>query len=1229
MAEISNNVPDIVVSGTSEADTITNYGSNVTIDGGSDKDFLINGGYWESERGGANVSLMGGEGNDTITSHGSKSVLDGGTGNDLIYNGYRYYQPWDAFYDSDSDEYNGNHSTILGGTGNDTIKNRGSNVIIDAGAGNDSIENNGGQSVKISTSGGDNYIYNDYDYKYNSTTQTTDTINPEKATITTGAGNDTITNYGNKTSISSGAGNDTINNYSGDSVTIDAGASNDSINNHSNSVSIDAGVGNDYIHNYGYWNSETQTYEGANNVTIDTGTGNDYIYNEGNSVTITAGEGDDTIYNYGDNVTIDAGSGNNTVRGIATINMSESNSTLTGDSSVQTYKYVNGNHVITNYSGEDIIEIAAGKLDSYSFDGGDLIFHIGNGSLRLKNMTNHAITVTDSAGKTTTQIYGNGYSPQQVIKNFVHSMAHTILDTEEKLDEAIKNCSQFNTLQEVIDKMVADCRTANNADTFLRDYCGIILGNDDRNAVVGWDAGGLSMKTQSDLFPQSGDAIYPESTTFTIRGLTITVPEKDTLSEKEQLVVQGFYSWWAEEAIKLIEETFGFSFEGKSMTLSFFEDSDSFAWGLGGSGGVQVNMAFTNFEESDKNGNSLGDYLFPHEITHVLQGKFNIWSYMPNYMTEGMADLTAGNTRYMTELARNSMLLAQYLDLNNTFSSDTNVYAVGYMFWRYLMKQASDSYDSSKGYAWKDSSSIVGTDDAELLTGSGKGVTISAGTGNDTITAYGENMNVFGEDGDDYILISSVASGAKVDSGAGNDTITNYGSKTSISSGAGNDSIYNRGSNVTIDGGANRDFLINGGYWESERGGANVSIMGGTGNDTITSHGSKSVLDGGTGNDLIYNGYRYYQSWDVFYDSDSDEYNGNSSTILGGTGNDTIKNCGDKVLFKYAFGDGNDLIEGFNAKSTLSIAGGAYTSIKNNEDVIVNIGKNNITLQGAGNLSKVNIKGQKSTTLTLTNSMPSFVTVNSSVEVINASSRTTAIKITGNKLANSLVGGSGNDTLSGGTGDDKILGSSGNDSLSGGSGNDTLSGGTGDDKILGGSGNDCLLGGSGKDTLSSGSGDDKLLGGSGNDSLNGGDGKDTLSGGSGDDKILGGSGNDSLNGGDGKDTLSGGTGNDKLLGGSGNDCIKGGKGNDTLWGDAGFDKFIYVKGDGKDTIFGFDKNDTLTLDGLAFTTSYSKAKGTITFNVSGGSVMLKEFTATTFHINDDTYKISSSKLIKK
>ena len=129
--------------------------------------------------------------------------------------------------------------------------------------------------------------------------------------------------------------------------------------------------------------------------------------------------------------------------------------------------------------------------------------------------------------------------------------------------------------------------------------------------------------------------------------------------------------------------------------------------------------------------------------------------------------------------------------------------------------------------------------------------------------------------------------------------------------------------------------------------------------------------------------------------------------------------------------------------------------------------------------------------------------------------------------------------------------------------------------------------------------------------------------------IIGGKGNDSLYGRAGNDSIVGNAGNDKLYGSNGNDTLVGGTGNDTLWGDAGADTFIYASGDGNDIILGFDDKDTLTLDNLDFAASYNKKYGTVTLAFDEGSVKLKNSTATAFHINDDTYKLSGSKFVKK
>lgn len=344
----------------------------------------------------------------------------------------------------------------------------------------------------------------------------------------------------------------------------------------------------------------------------------------------------------------------------------------------------------------------------------------------------------------------------------------------------------------------------------------------------------------------------------------------------------------------------------------------------------------------------------------------------------------------------------------------------------------------------------------------------------------------------------------------------------------------------------------------------------------------------------------------------------------------------------YNEGDGNDVIYNFNDNDTLSIASGTYSSKKSGNDLVVTVGKGQITLVGASGNFSLNIKGAKSETAlkTVTNSDKTVVIVNSAVVTIDASARTKAVKLKGNENNNSIVGGAGKDTLWGGIGNDKLLGNGGNDSLYGGDGKDTLDGGKGDDVLLGGTNHDSLYGLVGNDTLSGDNNDDILIGGAGNDSLSGDKGNDTLAGGDGNDKLLGSAGNDSLNGGAGNDTLDGGADSDKLVGGAGNDCIKGGtgkdtlwggKGNDTLWGDDGADKFIYAKGDGKDVIFGFDSKDTLTLDNITFKTSmasYSKSQGALTLNVGNGSITLKDLNTTTnIHINNGSYRINGTKLI--
>ena len=145
-----------------------------------------------------------------------------------------------------------------------------------------------------------------------------------------------------------------------------------------------------------------------------------------------------------------------------------------------------------------------------------------------------------------------------------------------------------------------------------------------------------------------------------------------------------------------------------------------------------------------------------------------------------------------------------------------------------------------------------------------------------------------------------------------------------------------------------------------------------------------------------------------------------------------------------------------------------------------------------------------------------------------------------------------------------------------------------------------------------------------------------LNGSGGNDSLSGGKSNDSINGGAGNDIIFGNKGADTLVGSSGNDSLWGGAGNDSLYGGAGKDTFIYKPGEGTDTIFDYQNGDILQIlksdgsEGGSFT-DFSFKNSTLTLSVDGGGSVIFNGVkkSSTFNINGDSYKISSSKLIQK
>jgi Ca2+-binding RTX toxin-like protein len=84
-----------------------------------------------------------------------------------------------------------------------------------------------------------------------------------------------------------------------------------------------------------------------------------------------------------------------------------------------------------------------------------------------------------------------------------------------------------------------------------------------------------------------------------------------------------------------------------------------------------------------------------------------------------------------------------------------------------------------------------------------------------------------------------------------------------------------------------------------------------------------------------------------------------------------------------------------------------------------------------------------------------------------------------------------------------------------------------------------------------------------------------------DNTLRGTDSNDYINGRNGKDQLLGFGGDDLIIGGNGKDWIDGGKGNDELWGEEGKDTFIFKQGYGKNTIFDFERGETIQINGFS------------------------------------------------
>ncbi len=1218
MKELKFNLQRFSYTGSESNDTYSNNNSNTWVYTYGGKDYIWNYGDY--------VSIDSGTGNDTIDNRGNYSTVIAGYGNDFIHS-----DP----YHSSSNYNNARNSKLYGGYGNDTIKNFANNVSMYGGNDGDSLYNyRYGVAGSTSIYGGENVLMdggagNDYIYSGGRTS------GGGNVTIVGGTGNDTIdlaTDSRNNTILYYyGDGNDIVKNYNftdtidlrynyytretvGSDVVLNitnsgeitlVGASGKTINiangyiggkyiSNTNSNTFISGTDyNDSIKSTGSSNVTISTGDGADTiynsltsyktnsyVSINSGDGNDSIYNRyGSAATILAGEGNDTIYDASWHTSINAGNGDDSVyvnSWDSTTDGGTGNDTITADN---TYASINGGegqdriNLIGSYSnkakrtvkggtGNDIISIKSGS-------GGNIFqYEFGDGYDTIYGYTSYESISIGSSG---------AYRTVQSGKNIIVEVG--------KAESTIANGA--------ITLISASGKTLNIIGNKMPVNQGVTLNNTNSNTFISGNGYNDSIKStgSSNVTISTGDGadtIYNSLTSYKTNSY-VSINSGDGND--------SIYNRY-----------------GSAATILAGEGNDTIydaSWHTSINAGNGDDSVYVNSWDSTTDGGTGNDTITADNTYASINGgegqdRINL---IGSYSNKAKRTVKGGTGNDIISIGSGSG--------GNIFQ-----YAAG------------DGYDTIYGATANDSLTI--TSGSYTTSKSGSDLIVSVGSGgtytgaitfknttsvkvyptiqstftegNDRATVSNSNSLVSALGGNDYIY--NTAQYVTISGDAGSDTIYSYFGTydkgyLSLIGGADNDSIYSYyGYYSVLDGGTGTDTITN-------YGGYKVTMYGGIGNDYISNtNGGAAIIDAGEGNDTISQGQLSANtSINAGAGADRITLSGNSTgmTIKGGTGNDYIYNS-DTVghIYQFSSGDGSDTIVGYNSNDKISLDGGYYTRETISSNVVVSLVSGGaISLSGASN-QNVNIVGG---TLSIKGDDGENISNSKSDTIINTGAGNDTISNTGSTVK-----------IYSGNGDDSIYSCADyNVSIVSGDGNDTIYNAfTNYVSIESGVGDDSIYGNNNWATINAGTGKDTIIGNHYKSKLNGNDGEDlisitsysynTVDGGIGEDSIIVGavySGNTtlnatgiSINGGEGADLIS--------LRGS-NSTITGGKDNDTIKLSGDNHLIQYNKGDGNDTIFGFNATDTLQINGVKY--KKSKISGTTDVKVSvtgGASVILKD-----------------------
>ncbi|MBE6091661.1 MAG: calcium-binding protein [Selenomonas ruminantium] len=734
-------------------------------------------------------------------------------------------------------------------------------------------------------------------------------------------------------------------------------------------------------------------------------------------------------------------------------------------------------------------------------------------------------------------------TPKGVMQTFMRMLMNSTSSSgKEALDNAVRECSngKYYTMDAALDSFISEVLTYKNSTEkeqkkFLADRCGIIMDNEDTGALIGADASGGAVKTKISIVDEGGDlsiGSYPYSGSSYIHGITFKWPDSSTLTAKQQNILSRMNTIWLDKAMELVENSYGVSFtECSVQTVDVkleWSNNDALAWagytyynnGKTSALSLTVNLRyFENVDLSDENGRpdnsqTYLDRVLAHELTHTfMQATIPYAAKIPSYVMEGMAELTHGidDERYYTiynVFNQSSDWLHECLNVDGRFNSiPSEGYAAGYMFFRYLMKQAATYgvpevgdllpdkfiYLNNKTTLKVQANSTDYNDiDLSAYASTVKTLDLSEdtnyrsnirGTGrSETIYLSQNGGNVYAGSGDDVIYCNT--NGYSWDylhfgNNDGNNIVYNfsYGSSTDylyIDSGelssywySGNDRILRIGNTkVTLKNSADKMLY----YYDAA--GVFNSIYANTNNGydgyiSYSNDGSIVYVADGFQGTINLNDYPY--SSQMIFTVDASAVTGDFS-VEGNYRNNTIKLGSGYNTVRYGVGSGRDVVYNFNpSKSNLEITNGTLQKVGTaGNDVYLRYSNGEDVIQLVGVVNKsFNLDGQR--TMVMAQDKANTVTYADGVTYYGSKTKQDTLKVmngerihlydanfhdidvlnaqSSNKRV-AMAGSNGTSTLYGSTYDDDLAGSNGNTTFYGGGSADRIWCGAGVDTIM-------------------------------------------------------------------------------------------------------------------------------------------------------------------------------------